>query len=109
MMGVLGRTVIGALTLVPGAGLFYLAESVAPRVQSGEISWMQFLVVATLVVAASLALLVGLIVHAVRNKTFRGGERAAWVAGLFLVLPVMGPIYWLTASIRRSAASAAAA
>ncbi len=105
MNGVLGKVVVGALTLVPGAGLFYLLESVAPRVQYGEISWMHFLLTAGLVMAASFALLVGLIVHAVRSRGIRGVEKGAWIAGLFLLLPVVGPIYWLAASIRGAAPS----
>ena len=107
-MGVLGRIVFGVLTLVPGAGLFHLVGSVVPRVQSGEISWMHFLAVTTLIVTASFASLAGLIVHAVRNPSLRDRERAAWVAGLFFMFPVIGPIYRLTASIRDAGPRAAA-
>ena len=108
MNGVLGKVVVGAVTLIPGAGLFYLVESVAPRVQYGEISWMHFVLTAGLVMATSFALLAGLVLHAVRHRGIRGVERGAWIAGLVLLLPVVGPVYWLAASVRGAVPSAEA-
>jgi hypothetical protein len=108
MNGVLGKIVVGALTLVPAAGLFHVVENLFPQVQHGEISWMSVLLTASGIAAVSLALLVGLIVHAASNKAFSGGQKAAWITGFLVLLPVVGPVYWLVASIRGAAPSAAA-
>ncbi len=108
MNGVLGKIAVGALTLVPGFGLFHLMENLFPQVRHGEISWLHVLLVASGIAAVSFAVLVGLIVHAVSNRALRGGQKAAWIAGLFLLLPAIGPIYWLVASIRGTAPSGAA-
>ena len=108
MNGVLGKIAVGALTLVPGFGLFHLVENVFPQVRHGEISWLYVLLVASGISAVSFAVIAGLIFHAASNRALSGGRKAAWIAGLFFLFPVLGPIYWVSESLRGAAPSGAA-
>ncbi len=99
MNGTLGKISVGLISLVPLAGFVFAVMNIAPRVNSGEISWFAMLAVAFPLLLVCLGLMVGLIVHVMRNPALGTTGRVARAVSLVFLVPLAAPVYWCFAAL----------